>query len=70
MTYKFNIVHSTGNSIAFGVIDALGAKEHRSSLNLKNTVAYTGRGELWKNGAKSNQSGEGFSEGSIVTMEI
>ena len=51
ISYKFNIVNSSPDcAIAIGIVDAFGVKEYRSSLHLKNTIAYTGRGNLWRNG--------------------
>lgn len=46
------------------------AKDLRSSIGHQETIAYSGKGEFWKNGQKLQEANVGFDEGSVVIMTV
>lgn len=53
-----------------GIIDSVQCREQRSSILYHTTIAYNGRGELWKDGTKIQENNTGFVKGDLVTMEV
>ena len=65
---KFKIINSAYNAIAIGVSDRENICE-KSSLSLKNSIAYWGDKELWE-GEKIRDEGIGFKTGETVVMKV
>ena len=64
----FKIIKSAYNAIAIGISDRSNIV-HKTSLSLKNSIAYWGDREIWE-GKKVKEEGLGFRSGDVVTMKV